>query len=236
VNELINQLRKSFSDEEYRNAYAESFMNTYVAAQIKTLREEFPLTQEELARRIGSQQPGIARLENVNYSSWKVETLRKIARALNVRLRISFEGFGTLPAEIEGFNRDGIKRLPFDRDPLFSSQISLPVEEKIARRTRRFSRRRRQPPSEHAAQIVMDFEGQTGGIGQSTSIAALATGTTAARPFSFLSVSKTPIVIMARFDLTQQSNQQQGLGTTGPKYLSDPAMAAIENQISAGVN
>jgi transcriptional regulator with XRE-family HTH domain len=119
VSELIKHLRKSFQDEEYRNAYAESFMNSHVAAQIKTLREENELTQEQLAEKIGTKQAGISRLENVNYSSWKVETLRKIARALNLRLKITFEEFGTLPGEIEGFRREGLLRAPFEKDPVF---------------------------------------------------------------------------------------------------------------------
>lgn len=116
---LISQLRQSFSDEDYRNAYAESFLNSYVAAQIKVLREDYPMTQGELAEKIGTQQPGIARLENVNYSAWKVETLRKLARALNVRLKITFEEWGTLPGEIEGFQKENLTRAPFQKDPIF---------------------------------------------------------------------------------------------------------------------
>src|ERR1019366_4765453 len=123
VSELLEQLRQSFDDEDYRNSYSESFMNSYVAAQIKTLREEYPLTQAELADKIGTQQPGVARLENVNYSSWKVETLRKIARALNVRLKITFEEFGTLLEDMEGFNRERLLRVPFDKDPVFSPAL-----------------------------------------------------------------------------------------------------------------
>lgn len=129
MSELTEQLRQSFADEEYRNAYAESFLNSYVAAQIKVLREEYPLTQGELAIKIGTQQPGVARLENVNYSSWKVETLRKLARALNVRLKITFEEWGTLPTEIEGFRRDTLVRAPFDRDPVFSPPPEPMLEE-----------------------------------------------------------------------------------------------------------
>jgi|SRR5271165_1876955 len=120
---LVEQLRHNFADEEYRNAYVESFLNSYVAAQIKVLREAYPLTQSELAEKIGTQQPGIARLENVNYSAWKVETLRKVARALKVRLKITFEEFGTLPDEIDAFNREALLRAPFERDRVFSPAL-----------------------------------------------------------------------------------------------------------------
>jgi transcriptional regulator with XRE-family HTH domain len=83
------------------------------------------MTQGELAERLGTQQPGIARLENVNYSAWKVETLRKLARALNVRLKITFEEWGTLPSEIENFRKDALKRAPFLKDPVFCPQPNL---------------------------------------------------------------------------------------------------------------
>jgi transcriptional regulator with XRE-family HTH domain len=124
VSEFINELRKSFVDQEYRDSYAESFMNSCVAAQIKILREEREFTQQELAEKIGTKQAGISRLENVNYSAWKVETLRKVARALRVRLRISFEEFGTLPDEIGAFDRDGLFRRAFEQDPVFNPSIA----------------------------------------------------------------------------------------------------------------
>ena len=119
MSELINELRQNFTDEEFRNSYAESFMNSYVAAQIKVLREEYHLTQDQLGEKIGTPQPGIARFENVNYSSWKVETLRKLARALNVWLKISFEEFGTLPSHVDNFSKRALIRAPFERDPVF---------------------------------------------------------------------------------------------------------------------
>ena len=140
MNELIDRLRQSFSNEEYRNAYAESFFNSYVAAQIKVLREAYPLTQGELAEKIGTKQSGVARLENVNYSSWKVETLRKIARALNVRLKITFEEFGTLSDDIEGFRREALLRVPFDRDPVFSPTQANTLQHKLGRLEREDTR------------------------------------------------------------------------------------------------
>jgi transcriptional regulator with XRE-family HTH domain len=127
VSDLLNQLRNSFADEDYRYAYADSFMNSYVAAQIKVLRERNKLTQADLGQKTGTKQAGISRVENVNYSAWKVGTLRKIARALGVRLRITFEEWGTLPREIEKFTREALVREPFERDPVFSRQPFRPA-------------------------------------------------------------------------------------------------------------
>jgi len=111
--ELRNHLVEEFQDEDARYAYADSFLNTRVAAQIKALREQRGLTQQALAEAVGTQQGGISRLENVNYSSWKTETLRKLARALGVRLHISFETFSDLLDDVETFERRSLERATF---------------------------------------------------------------------------------------------------------------------------
>src|SRR2546423_6930730 len=82
--ELIEQLR----DKEYREAYADDFLDAYIAAQIRTIREQRKMTQEDLADLIGTKQAGISRIENVNYSSWNIRTLKKIAYALGGRLHV----------------------------------------------------------------------------------------------------------------------------------------------------
>lgn len=116
--ESREELRRDLlADQDFRQAYAESFLNTFVAAQIKALREMRGMTQADLAEAIGTKQAGVSRLENVNYSAWKTETLRKIARALKVRLRISFETFGTLIDEVKAFSRESLQRVEPQSDP-----------------------------------------------------------------------------------------------------------------------
>jgi transcriptional regulator with XRE-family HTH domain len=125
INKSVNEpLRDEFisGDEEYRYAYVEDFLNTYIATQIRVLREQRGLKQEELAEAIGTKQSGISRLENVNHSRWKTETLRKVARALNVRLKISFETFGSLLGEDANFSKESLKRPKFEDDPFFVKQ------------------------------------------------------------------------------------------------------------------
>jgi len=110
--------REELKNPEYRQAYADDYLNTFVATQIQVLREQRGLTQEELAGLIGTKQPGISRLENVNYSAWNTETLRKIAYALGVRLRISFETYGDLLIESSSFGRRSLQRPKFEQDPI----------------------------------------------------------------------------------------------------------------------
>jgi transcriptional regulator with XRE-family HTH domain len=120
VNELLDQLRGDFQDEDSRYAYADSVANAFVAAQIKALREERKLTQEQLAELTGTKQSGISRFQRADYSGSKIETLRKFARAFGVRLRVSFEEFGSLLPDIGGFTKERLTPRKFEDDPVFN--------------------------------------------------------------------------------------------------------------------
>jgi transcriptional regulator with XRE-family HTH domain len=62
-----------------------------VAVAVRAMREQAILTQAELAKRIGSSQPSIARIEKgLGYRTPQWETLNKIARALGRQMKLSF--------------------------------------------------------------------------------------------------------------------------------------------------
>lgn len=58
-------------------------------AQIIELREKLGVTQSELARRMGVSQPFIAKIENDEAANISLETLVKIAEALNSEIEIT---------------------------------------------------------------------------------------------------------------------------------------------------
>jgi len=124
VNVLRDKLPGEFQNEEYRYAYAESHLETTLAAQIKVLREQRGFTQAELAEATGTKQAAISRIESADPANWKVSTLWKIGRALGVRVRISFETFGSLVEEKERFTRADLERPDFETDPAFGSVAS----------------------------------------------------------------------------------------------------------------
>ncbi len=131
MSEFQSVLREEFkASQEYREAYAEDFLNTWVATQCKVLREQRGMTQEQLAEKIGTKQAGVSRLENVNYSAWKTGTLRKIARALGVRLKVTFETYGTLLDEADYFSREYLRRPDFEHDPAFSAASAVTVDDR----------------------------------------------------------------------------------------------------------
>jgi transcriptional regulator with XRE-family HTH domain len=125
MKDLRSNLREEFKDEEFRNVYADDSLNTHIATQIKVLREQQVMTQTELAEKTGMAQPRIAVLEDVNYSSWSINTLRRLARAFGLRLSVTFETFSSLIPELETFGRPVLERTKFEDDPFF--QKSTPV-------------------------------------------------------------------------------------------------------------
>lgn len=93
MKELGKNLAAEFMNEEYAHSYMDSFFNMYLAAQIKRLREQRGWSQEDLANNAGMKQERISVLEDVDYDAWTAKTLRKLARAFDVSLKISFESF-----------------------------------------------------------------------------------------------------------------------------------------------
>ena len=117
---IADSLRGELRQEEFSEGYAESFLDAYIATQIKVLREQNELTQSQLAERLGTTQTAISRIESVNYSGWNISTLKRLARAFNVRLKVSFETYGSLIRDVKEFNRDSLRRTPRSKDPELS--------------------------------------------------------------------------------------------------------------------
>jgi transcriptional regulator with XRE-family HTH domain len=123
---MTETLKPEFQDEDYRYAYDEEFSNSRMATQIKVIREQRKLKQVELADLAEMKQSRISALEDVNYSAWSISTLRRLARALGVRLSFKFEGWGELLPEIEDFGRKSLEKPKFEDDTAFKDE---PVED-----------------------------------------------------------------------------------------------------------
>jgi transcriptional regulator with XRE-family HTH domain len=121
MSELVDKLRSEFQDEEYRHAYADESLNTMIATQIKVLREQRHMTQAVLAEKTGMKQPRLSVLEDASYNSWSISTLRRLARAFDLTLRVSFESFTSFILDFESLGRETLERTSFNNDPLFRS-------------------------------------------------------------------------------------------------------------------
>lgn len=124
---LHNRLKKEFKDKEYAHAYVDEFLNASIATQIKVLREQRKWDQKELATKSGMKQPRISLLENINYYRWSISTLKKLAEAFDVTLKVSFESFSTRINDIDNFNRESLEKLSRMDDLSFSEQVEPKV-------------------------------------------------------------------------------------------------------------
>lgn len=86
--------RVTGSDPELREMIAEENVNVRVARLIHDARVRAGLTQAELARRIGTKQPVIARLEDADYAGHSLTMLQRIASALDLQIDVKFVSTG----------------------------------------------------------------------------------------------------------------------------------------------
>lgn len=116
MSDLSKQLAEEFSDKEYAHAYMEEFNNMTIAAQIKALREQRGMTQQELAQRSGMKQERISALENVDYDAWTIKTLQKLARAFDVSVKMSFQAFSEGIMDVVNIKKERLEVLPREED------------------------------------------------------------------------------------------------------------------------
>jgi DNA-binding XRE family transcriptional regulator len=64
--------------------------NLEIAEQIFALRSQAGLTQEQLAKKVGTTQSVISRLEDADYNAHTLAMLRRIATALNQQVEVRF--------------------------------------------------------------------------------------------------------------------------------------------------
>jgi transcriptional regulator with XRE-family HTH domain len=67
-----------------------------VAMQIAALRKESGLSQRELARRVGTSQQQISRLESPGYEGHSLSMLRRVAQVMGASVRVQIQR-GKLP-------------------------------------------------------------------------------------------------------------------------------------------
>jgi DNA-binding XRE family transcriptional regulator len=84
-------LQKELKDKNFKEAY-DSFNEEFILAkEIIKLRKTNNLTQKELAEKVGTSQPAIARLESGNYKNVSLAFLRRVAFALGTTPEIKLK-------------------------------------------------------------------------------------------------------------------------------------------------
>ncbi len=90
LNEFIDN--KIQQDDEFARHYEREQIINNIAVMIVNARKERHMTQSELAKKIGSKQSVVSRLESGSSSFIpSLETLVKVADALNMRLTLQLQ-------------------------------------------------------------------------------------------------------------------------------------------------
>lgn len=105
MSEFVERLTKEFADKDYAHAYMEAHASSRIATQIKVLREQRGLTQAQLADLSSMKQERVCALEDVDYDAWTIKTLRKLARAFDTHVHISFTPFSEGILDVASLSR-----------------------------------------------------------------------------------------------------------------------------------
>jgi len=85
---LKEHIAEQMKDPKFKKAWHDLDLEFELLESMIKAREKAGITQEELAKRVGTQQPALSRLERGAFKKATVETLRKIADALDAKLII----------------------------------------------------------------------------------------------------------------------------------------------------
>ena len=90
VRTFQSRLREDLKDPEFRTHYLEEKQALMLAMKIAELREKKGLSQQQLAKLMGTSQQAISRIESGKYEGFTLKTLEKIAEATGMRVKIEF--------------------------------------------------------------------------------------------------------------------------------------------------
>lgn len=90
VRTFRSRLREDLKDPEFKAHYQEERQALILAMKIAKLREKKGLSQQQLAKLMGTSQQAISRIESGEYEGFTLKTLEKIAEATGTRVKIEF--------------------------------------------------------------------------------------------------------------------------------------------------
>jgi transcriptional regulator with XRE-family HTH domain len=109
---LVNLLK----DKNFRDSFVTTRVDGGTAFQIRYMREKEGWTQQELARRLGTSQNSVFRLESPNYGRANLTTLKRLASVFDVALVVRFVRFSELVDHVTNLSTESVTVDSFDED------------------------------------------------------------------------------------------------------------------------
>ena len=117
---LSKSMEKTFrryeSRPSARQAFTEAEAATHLAHQIRVLRTQRGWTQKDLAKRIGTTQAAVSRLEDAEYGRVSFKTMVALAKAFDVAPVLKFISTVELMRERWVIRRDSMEVPSFDQE------------------------------------------------------------------------------------------------------------------------
>lgn len=111
--QILDNLKRS---KEYRHAFVEEKVQTQIAVQIKTIREQRDISRPAFAALIDKSPSWVFRLEDPNQPPPTIKTLLRVAEAYDVDLEIRFRRFSELVDQIERMTPETFKVASFGEE------------------------------------------------------------------------------------------------------------------------
>ena len=129
-------LGKQLKDPDLKEKFRKAGEAWDVAMQLASLRKASGLSQKELAKRVGTSQQQISRLESPSYKGHSLSMLRRVADVLgaNVHVEIQAKEQQAAPVGAEAKAIHGVKSMDFHkREELPKFEFDLLRKEKVDR-------------------------------------------------------------------------------------------------------
>lgn len=113
----------AWQDSEYRKAYLTASIEQGLAWQIRANRKARGLSQEDLAKFLGTQQSAVSRLEDPEYGAHSLDTLISIANVFDCALSVRFIPYSALARESEDLSPEALFAAPFSGEATKLEQL-----------------------------------------------------------------------------------------------------------------
>ena len=90
VRTFRSRLREDLKDPEFKAHYQGERQALKLAMKIAKLREKKGLSQQQMAKLMGTSQQAVSRIESGEYEGFTLKTLEKIAEATGTKVKIEF--------------------------------------------------------------------------------------------------------------------------------------------------
>jgi transcriptional regulator with XRE-family HTH domain len=112
------KLVPKLENREYRHAYMIEGVKSWIARQVRALREQRGWSQGDLAHESGKRQSNISRIEDPDYGQMTLQTLFDLAAAYDLPLLVQFTEWADWLNRMEEVGTDALQKDSFNADNL----------------------------------------------------------------------------------------------------------------------